>query len=64
MKAKINKYPYFLWLNQPIIATFDNRNKEILIKKEAEGQAPYRVSKSRINKVSKFQIFLMKHREC
>lgn len=61
MQAKINKYPYFLWLNQPVTASFDFKNKEILIKKEVEGQVPYRVTKSSINKISKLEIFLMKH---
>ena len=61
MQAKINKYPYFLWLNQRVIASFDHKNKQIIIKKEAEGQVPYRVTKSSINKISKLEIFLMKH---
>lgn len=61
MQAKINKYPYFLWLNQTVTASFNLKNEQIIIKKEAEGQAPYRVSKSAINKVPKLEIFLIKH---
>ena len=55
MQGKVNKYPYFLWLNELVSVSFDK--SEIYISRdESEEQ-----TKSHIHKVPKAVIFLMKH---
>ena len=55
MVAKINKYPYFLWLNQSVEVTLDN--EQIHIKDNESGE----VNRSVKNRISKIEIFFMKH---